>query len=85
MSLEIPNQTKASQWRQILIVLAASLVMALACCGGSIVLDEDRSHPLAVFAGLLLAVGALSLLVFVISLLVAFGKVLSALFSRLRD
>ena len=58
--------------------------MALACCGGSIALDEDRSHPLAAFAGLLLEVGALSLLVFVISLFVAFGKVLSALVSRLR-
>ena len=72
MSSKIADQTKRSHWRQILIVSTASLVMGLACCGGGFALDGSQNQSLGSLARLLLSVGALSLLVFVSSLFMAF-------------
>jgi len=83
MSVEISNQPKRSQWRQILIVLAASFVMTLACCGGGAALDGNKSQAIDSFAGFLLLVGSLSFLAFLVSLLVAFGKMLFDFFGGL--
>jgi len=48
----------------------------LACCGGGFALDGSQNQSLGSLARLLLSVGALSLLVFVSSLFMAFRKML---------
>jgi hypothetical protein len=68
---------RRSPWRAIGITLAASLGLAITLCGGGMALDDRRLGPIA---AILLYAGALSVLAFLLTLLIAIFQLVIDLF-----